>query len=331
MLKKTKKEFQSLKQIKVGKGQNDFIQNPFCDVDINLSESYSDFENNNEDKKRIREEDNDSIKFYLKQLNLIPLLTHEEEIKLAKKVKKGDLKAKRELVRRNLRLVVSIAKKYINQGLSFLDLVQEGNLGLIRAAEKFDVDRGFKFSTYATWWVRQGITRALSDKSRTIRIPVHMVEVANKLKKATKDFILKTGREPNREELAMLLNTDIKHIQNIISSMQIPLSTDTPLGSNEDSDLGEFIEDKFSIEPEDYLTSEELKSKIEDNLLLLNPKEKSVVILRYGLSDGAKKTLQEVGRSLGITYPRARQLLASALKKLRSPEVSSRLKEYLYN
>lgn len=306
---------------------NDFFHsNPYCDFDYELPDKKIEKED-----KAIDTEDNDAIKQYLKKLSTISLLTHEEEVKLAKKAKNGNLKAKNELARRNLRLVVSIAKKYINRGLSFLDLVQEGNLGLMKGVEKFDVNRGFKFSTYATWWIRQAITRALSDKSRTIRLPVHMVENINKLKKATRELTQAIGRQPKEEELAYVMNTDVKHIQNIIHSMRLPISTDTPIGINEEGELQELIEDKFSTPPQENLTKEELRANLDDILISLNQKEKNVVLLKYGLNDGEKRTLKEVGEELGITHERARQLQASALKKLRSPEISERLKGYLYN
>lgn len=303
------------------KEQNGFLENPFCDISsksVDVGSLDKDF-------------NDDSVKSYLKKLTSIPLLTQEEEIKLAKKVKNGDIDAKKELVQRNLRLVVSIAKRYLNRGLSFLDLIQEGNLGLIRGAEKFDVDRGYKFSTYATWWVRQAITRALSDKSRIIRLPVHMVENVNKLKKAVRELSQAIGREPKQEELAQYLNTDIEHVQNIINSMRTLISTDAPIGTNEEGEISELIEDKFLTPPQEYLSSEDLRYEIEDSLVVLNPKEKKVVTLRFGLNDGSKRTLKEVGKELGITHERARQLQASALRKLRSEEISSRLKGYLYN
>lgn len=298
--------------------------NPFCDVDC---DSYD----INEAKKKVKHDDTDSIKAYLQKISTIPLLTHKEEIKIAKKAKKGDLKAKKELAKRNLRLVVSIAKKYLNRGLSFLDLVQEGNLGLMKGVEKFDVNRGFKFSTYATWWIRQAITRAIADKARTIRLPVHMVENISKLKKATRDLSQAIGRQPKEEELAHLMNTDTKHIQAMINSMKLPVSTDAPIGKDEEGNLQELIEDKFLIEPHEYLTKEDLKFQIEDTMMTLNPKEKNVLLLRYGLNDGSERSLKEVGEHLGITHERARQLQASALKKLRNPEISERLKGYLYN
>lgn len=301
-----------------------FLENPFRDIELSEIEALP----QEEEKPEIED---DAIKFYLSKLNSIHLLTHEEEVKLAKKVKRGDLNAKKELVKRNLRLVVSIAKRYVNRGLSFMDLIQEGNLGLIKAAEKFDVERGYKFSTYATWWIRQAITRALSDKSRTIRIPVHMIETMSKLKKAVKDLSVAMGRQPKEEEIAKVLNTDVKHIQHVIKSMQLPVSTDMPIGTNEEGELTELIEDKITIEPEDQLTADELKDGLEDSLILLNSKEKNVVELRFGLKDGEKRTLKEVGRELGIPYGRARQLQASALKKLRSPEITKKLEGFLYN
>ena len=279
----------------------------------------------------LQPESDDAAKSYLKKLTSIRLLTADEEVKLAKKVKKGDLKAKQELVRRNLRLVVSVAKKYINRGFSFLDLIQEGNLGLIKAAEKFDHKRGFKFSTYATWWIRQSITRAISDKSRTIRIPVHMIENMNKLKKATRDLSNAIGREPKEEEIAEALDTDVKDIQKIISSMRLPISIDSPINSEEEAGLGEIIENSFSEEPNDSLTANDLKNNLEDSLSLLNPREKSVVELRYGLNDGMERSLKEVSNKLEVTHTKARQLMASALKKLRTPEITNRLKTYLYN
>ncbi len=318
--------------IRLGGNKSSFIDNPFCDISFDSQEKdyIEDLENDISSRPDIENND-DLIKSYLRQLSTMPLLAHEEEVVLARKVKSGDRNAKQELVKRNLRLVVSIAKKYTNQGLSLIDLIQEGNLGLIKATDKFDVERGFKFSTYATWWIRQGITRALSDKSRTIRIPVHLIESMNKIKKVTKDFILSTGREPTQEELAAILEMDTEDIQNIISSMKAPISTETPIGNDDEAALSDIIENTSSIEPNDYLINEELKSTIENNLISLNPKEKNVVVLRYGLDDGSKKSLKEVGDFLGISYPRTRQLLASALKKLRSPEIATNLKPYLYN
>ena len=320
-MQNTKKSNKSNKTSNMNRNEI-FYENPFCDIDYLKTEA---------DESKSTLQDTDSIKLYLKQLSSIPLLTQEEEIILAKKVQTGDINAKKELVKRNLRLVVSIAKRYINRGLSFLDLIQEGNLGLIKGAEKFDPKRGFKFSTYATWWVRQAITRALSDKSRTIRIPVHMIESMNKFKKAIRDLTLAIGRQPKEEEIANLLNIDVEQIQNIINSMQLPVSIDSPISDSDNGDLKEVIENKFTEEPCDYIANEDLRYEIEDSLLLLNPKEKTVVELRYGLQDGEKRTLKEVGEFLGIPYTRARQLQASALKKLRDPEVSNKLKIYYYN
>ncbi len=305
---------------------NEFYSNPFCDIEIQAEN----FEGN-ENKKQPYIEDTDSIKLYLKQLSSISLLSQEEEIKLAKKVRKGDLNAKRELVKRNLRLVVSIAKRYMNHGLSFLDLIQEGNLGLIKGAEKFDPTKGFKFSTYATWWIRQAITRALADKSRTIRVPVHVSEYINKLKKAVRVISQAIGREPKEEEIAQYLDTNIEELQNMINATRIPVSTDSLIGTDETFELQEVIEDKFINSTYDEMTTKDLKFKIEDTLAHLNKNEKDVIELRYGLNDGAKYTLREVGESLGISYGRARQLQASALKKLRNKEITTTLEPYLYN
>ena len=297
-------------------------KDPFCDVyDSSLD---------NEKPKNEQVKD-DSIAKYLKSLTTIPLLTHEEELKLARKIKKGDLKAKQELTRRNLRLVVSVAKKYIGRGYPFLDLIQEGNLGLIKATEKFDPKRGFKFSTYATWWIRQAITRAIADKSRVIRIPVHMVENISKLKKSISSLNQALGREPREEEVANLLDMKVDDIQYVIDLMQYPISSDAPIGGDEESTISEIIEDKSVIQPEEELTNSDLTYEINDTLENLNKNEKKVVMLRYGLEDGAKKTLKEVGKELGITHERARQLQASALKKLRNIDVIGKLEPYMYN
>jgi len=292
------------------------------------------FNNFNEDSKQDQKnehENKDSISFYLKKLHSIPLLSLEEEIRVAKKVKQGDIRARNELVRKNLRLVVSIAKKYIGRGLSFLDLVQEGNLGLIKATEKFDPKRGFKFSTYATWWIRQAITRAISDKSRTIRIPVHMIENMNKLKKSVNDLTKALGRDPKEEELAKIVDLDVIQVQNLFNLMQIPISSDSPIGQDENSEIAELLEDVSISSPIEEITSLDLRNEIEDSMEMLNQREKHVLTFRYGLEDGAKRTLKQVGRELGITYERARQLQASALRKLRKEEITNRLRGYLYN
>ena len=297
----------------------------------NLSNEYSDEDLGITEETNLLKQDDDAIKFYLKKLSSIPLLKHDEEIKLAKKAKQGNSDAKKELVERNLRLVVSVAKKYLNRGLSFLDLIQEGNLGLLKTVEKFDVDRGFKFSTYATWWIRQGITRALSDKSRTIRLPVHIVDNIHKIKKAAKELIFAIGREPKEEELAQYLDMDIENIQSTIGSMKFPISTNQPIGDGDSGKLEELIEDKTQEGPVDTLINSDLRFQVHDSLLLLNPKEKKVVELRFGLDNGSKKTLKQVSKHLDMSYPRARQLFSSAIKKLRQPEISTKLKPYLYN
>lgn len=315
---------------KINSSNSNFYENPLCDFDF--SEHYK---NTLEDGIAIRREskddNNDSIKLYLKKLSSIKLLTHEEEINLAKKIKLGDTNAKKKLVEKNLKLVVSIAKKYTNHNLSFLDLIQEGNLGLIKATDKFDPERGYKFSTYATWWIRQAISRALADKSRTIRVPVHISENMNKLKRVTKALSQALGREPKEKEIAEALNTDIKYIQKIMDSLKLPVSMDTPIGHDDEGNLANLLEDKSQNEFTISLESKDLKLDLDDGLLLLNPKEKNIVELRFGLNDGSTRSLKEVGEYLGISYPRARQLLASAMKKLRNPDYSNRLKTYLYN
>lgn len=283
------------------------------------------------DKRKSEPTNDDSIARYLKNLNSISLLSREEELKLARKVQKGDLKAKQELVRRNLRLVVSVAKKYIGRGYPFLDLIQEGNLGLIKAAEKFDPKRGFKFSTYATWWIRQAITRAIADKSRVIRIPIHMVENISKVKKSISSLSQALNREPKEEEVADLLGAELNDIQYVINLMQYPVSSDAPISTDEESTISEIIEDDSISQPEDSLVSDDLMDEIDDTLGNLNQIEKKVVRLHYGLEDGFKKTLKEVSKELGITHERARQLQASALRKLRVPDTINKLEPYLYN
>jgi RNA polymerase primary sigma factor len=272
----------------------------------------------------------DSVKMYLREIGRVPLLNAKQEIELARSIKEGDIKAKRKLVRHNLRLVVSIAKKYINRGLPFLDLIQEGNLGLIRAAEKFDPERGYKFSTYATWWVRQGITRSLSDKSRTIRVPVHMVETINKFKKVARRLGQLFDRRPTEEELADVMEVSTQKIKEIVAAMRTPVSLEAPINNEEDGKLEDFIADASdNVHPELNATDQLLSSDILKVLDTLTAKEKAVVQLRFGIDSGQERTLEEVGRLLGITRERVRQLEFRALKKLRHPERATKLRDYL--
>ena len=274
----------------------------------------------------------DPVRMYLREIGRIKLLTADEEIDLARKIIQGGnvgAVAKRKLVQANLRLVVSIAKKYVGRGMLFLDLIQEGNLGLIRAAEKFDHERGYKFSTYATWWIRQAITRAIADQARTIRIPVHMVETINKLKKVTRKLAQELSRKPTEDELAQEMNISISKLREIIKVAQEPLSLETPIGKEEDSRLGDFIEDKVADAPVKTVAHELLREDLAEVLSGLSPRERDVLRLRFGMDDGRQRTLEEVGQLFGVTRERIRQIEAKALRKLRHPNRSKRLREYV--
>ncbi len=274
----------------------------------------------------------DPVRMYLREIGRIKLLTADEEIDLARKIVAGGNQgavAKRKLVQANLRLVVSIAKKYVGRGMLFLDLIQEGNLGLIRAAEKFDHERGYKFSTYATWWIRQAITRAIADQARTIRIPVHMVETINKLKKVTRKLAQELARKPSEEELSAEMGISINKLREIIKVAQEPLSLETPIGKEEDSRLGDFIEDKDADAPVKTVAHELLREDLAEVLSSLSPRERDVLRLRFGMDDGRQRTLEEVGQLFGVTRERIRQIEAKALRKLRHPNRSKRLKEYI--
>lgn len=272
----------------------------------------------------------DPVRMYLREIGRIPLLSYDEELELAKKVLAGDEAAKQKLAESNLRLVVSIAKKYVGRGMLFLDLIQEGNMGLIKAVEKFDYTKGFKFSTYATWWIRQAITRAIADQARTIRIPVHMVETINKLTRIQRQLIQELGREPSAEEIAEKMDgmtpEKVREIQKI--SLE-PVSLETPIGEEDDSHLGDFIEDEGAMSPDDYAANELLKDELNDVLLELTDREEKVLRLRFGLDDGRTRTLEEVGREFNVTRERIRQIEAKALRKLKHPSRSKRLKDFL--
>ncbi len=271
----------------------------------------------------------DPVKVYLKEIGKVPLLTAEEEIELAMRIAANDQDAKRRLEEANLRLVVSIAKRYGGRGMQFLDLIQEGNLGLIKAVEKFDYTKGFKFSTYATWWIRQAITRAIADQARTIRIPVHMVETINKVKKTNSLLLHKNGREPTPEEIAKELGMSVDKVREILRVAQEPVSLETPIGEEEDSHLGDFIPDEDALAPADAASQLLLKEALNSVLKTLTPREAKVLALRFGLEDGHPKTLEEVGAEFNVTRERIRQIEAKALRKLRHPQRSKKLKDFL--
>ncbi|MBR0396991.1 MAG: RNA polymerase sigma factor RpoD [Eubacterium sp.] len=271
----------------------------------------------------------DPVRMYLKEIGKVPLLTAEEEVDLAQKMEAGDEEAKKRLAEANLRLVVSIAKRYVGRGMLFLDLIQEGNLGLIKAVEKFDYRKGYKFSTYATWWIRQAITRAIADQARTIRIPVHMVETINKLIRVSRQLLQELGREPTPEEISKEMNMSVERVREILKISQEPVSLETPIGEEEDSHLGDFIRDDNAPIPADAAAFTMLKEQLEEVLDTLTEREQKVLRLRFGLDDGRARTLEEVGREFNVTRERIRQIEAKALRKLRHPSRSRKLKDYL--
>ena len=271
----------------------------------------------------------DPVRMYLREIGRIPLLTFDQELNLAKRILKGDEEAKKELAESNLRLVVSIAKKYVGRGMLFLDLIQEGNMGLIKAVEKFDYTKGFKFSTYATWWIRQAITRAIADQARTIRIPVHMVETINKLIRTSRHLLQQLGREPTPEEIAQEMEISVEKVMEIQKIAQDPVSLETPIGEEDDSHLGDFIQDDDSPAPHDSAAYTLLKEQLEEVMNTLTPREAKVLKLRFGLEDGKARTLEEVGREFEVTRERIRQIEAKALRKLRHPSRSKKLRDYM--
>ena len=272
---------------------------------------------------------NDPVRMYLKEIGQIKLLTLAEESELADRITAGDESAKNVLAEANLRLVVSIAKRYVGRGMLFLDLIQEGNIGLMKAVDKFDVTKGYKFSTYATWWIRQAITRAIADQARTIRVPVHMVETINKLARVQRQLTLELNREPSEEELAKKMNTTVEKVREIYKISQDPVSLETPIGEEDDSHLGDFIKDERNLSPEEFATNEMLKDEISQVLETLTEREEKVIRLRFGLEDGKPRTLEEVGQMFGVTRERIRQIEAKALRKLRHPSRSRKLRDYM--
>ena len=271
----------------------------------------------------------DPVRMYLREIGRIPLLTFDEELDLAKRILEGDEEAKQKLAESNLRLVVSIAKKYVGRGMLFLDLIQEGNMGLIKAVEKFDYTKGFKFSTYATWWIRQAITRAIADQARTIRIPVHMVETINKLIRTSRHLLQQLGREPSPEEIAAEMEIPVEKVTEIQKIAQDPVSLETPIGEEEDSHLGDFIQDEDSPAPHDAASYTMLREQLEEVMNTLTPREAKVLKLRFGLEDGKSRTLEEVGKEFNVTRERIRQIEAKALRKLRHPSRSKKLRDYM--
>ena len=330
---------ESLKGLELDADSLDELYNAFHDNNIEIiSENFEDEDDSDDAGEEISIEDvtlpknasiNDPVRMYLKEIGKISLLSLDEELALSKRVEEGDEEAKRLLAESNLRLVVSIAKRYVGRNLSFLDLIQEVNIGLMKAVDKFDASKGYKFSTYATWWIRQAITRAIADQAKTIRVPVHMVETINKLKRIQRQMTLELNREPTEAELAKKMNTTEEKVREIFKISQDPLSLETPIGEEDDSHLGDFLKDESSMSPEEYAINEVLKDEIEEVLCTLTPREEEVLKLRFGLKGGTCHTLEEVGNMFGVTRERIRQIEAKALRKLRHPSRSRKLKDYL--
>ena len=307
-----------------------------AEADVDTSEDGGSIVRTKEDNILLNDEDitkdvniNDPVRMYLKEIGRISLLSSEEEMEISKRVAEDDEEAKRILAESNLRLVVSIAKRYVGRGLLFLDLIQEGNMGLMKAVEKFDYDKGYKFSTYATWWIRQAITRALADQARTIRVPVHMVETINKMARIQRQLTLELNREPSDEEISKKMGISVDKVREVLKISQEPVSLETPIGEEEDSHLGDFLKDESSLSPEEYTENEILKEEIKEVLSSLQPREQEVLELRFGLIDGTCHTLEEVGKKFNVTRERIRQIEAKALRKLRHPSRAKKLKDFL--
>ena len=330
---------EELKGLDVDSDSLDDLYNALVEADIDIvTEDGSDDASGEEITADVAVEDitlskdvkiNDPVRMYLKEIGRINLLTSDEEFEYAKRAEEGDEEAKRMLAESNLRLVVSIAKRYVGRGMLFLDLIQEGNIGLMKAVEKFDYDKGYKFSTYATWWIRQAITRAIADQARTIRVPVHMVETINKLARVQRQLTQELNREPTDEEIAKKLGISIDKVREVYKISQDPVSLETPIGEEDDSHLGDFIKDERTMGPEEYATVEMLKEELSGVLSTLTDREEKVLRLRFGLNDGQCRTLEEVGQIFGVTRERIRQIEAKALRKLRHPSRSRKLKDFL--
>ena len=327
-----------LKGLEVDSDTLDDLYNALVDNNIEVVSESADDDDTTDDPNDLVVEDltmskdvkiNDPVRMYLKEIGRINLLTSDEEFEYAKRAEEGDEEAKKMLAESNLRLVVSIAKRYVGRGMLFLDLIQEGNIGLMKAVDKFDPTKGYKFSTYATWWVRQAITRAIADQARTIRVPVHMVETINKLARIQRQLTQELNREPTEEELAKKLGITVEKVREVYKISQDPVSLDTPIGEEDDSHLGDFIKDERTMGPEEYATVEMLKEELSNVLSTLTDREEKVLRLRFGLDDGQCRTLEEVGQIFGVTRERIRQIEAKALRKLRHPSRSKKLKDFL--
>ncbi len=329
---------EKLKGLEIDSDLLDELYNKLMAENVRVVSENDEAEDNNgeEDIVLLKDEEitkdvniNDPVRMYLKEIGRIPLLTTEEETALSERINQNDEEAKRLLAESNLRLVVSIAKRYVGRGLLFLDLIQEGNIGLMKAVDKFDSGRGYKFSTYATWWIRQAITRALADQARTIRVPVHMVETINKMVRVQRQMTLDLDREPTDEELAKKMGISVDKVREVIKISQDPVSLETPIGEEDDSHLGDFLKDESSLSPEEYTENEILKEEIKQVLMSLQPREQEVLELRFGLIDGTCHTLEEVGKKFNVTRERIRQIEAKALRKLRHPSRAKKLKDFL--